>query len=152
MVRLGRKARHFVFFLYLPLKNIVAAHWVHTNSEKHSDRTMSINHKCSQLDIQLMSLRWELSNGRISSKKINNEVSLLSGRREGHGFHHLGNQIRSTKTNYCLENRKGGSNIKGRSVVSTWTETLTFLVLEEFGLGKFPTTTTFPASRSLSHI
>ena len=42
-------------------------------------------------------------------------VSLLSRRRKGYGPAQLGNPMGSTKSGYSLENRKCGSDVKGRT-------------------------------------
>lgn len=50
---------------------------------------------------------------------------MLSRRREGHGPDRLETQKGSTKSNYSLENRKGGRDVKGRAAISTRIEVMT---------------------------
>lgn len=106
-------------------KNIVAARWVQI-LKNNFDGSVRLSHK--QLEPtghRPTSLRRELSNRRISSRKINIEVSLLSRRREGHGPDRLETQKGSTKSNYSLENRKGGRDVNGRAAISTRIEAMT---------------------------
>lgn len=109
-------------------KNIVAPGWVHTNIEKHFDRSVSLSHK------QLEPTGHSASVFKRGAKQ---QEDFKQEKREEHYPDHLENQgIHKIKLLFRKQKRR--TDVKGKAAVSTQIEVMTFIVLGESGSSEFP--------------